>query len=154
MRKQFTLTFIFTLLSTLSFAQGIQALKLNEEEVPSEYSKSEKLLCKSTQATILYKNPEMYSMFLGEVVEKSYESYEKKGDKGTVLFFVFDKNITDNAFIPGLLWGDPGKPTKAHPEEYLAKGNILVVWSFDKDSTLKKFSKEKVAKNLLRKPKK
>ena len=148
MRTLFILTLLLTLVSTLSFAQGVEPLKLTEEEVSEDYLKTDKLLCKSIQAALFYKSPEMYSMMLGDVVEKGYQSYEKKGDKGTVLYFIFDKDITDNAFIPGLLWGSAGKPTKAHPEEYIAQGNTLVIWSFDKDSTVKKLSKEKVAKTL------
>jgi hypothetical protein len=148
MKKLFTLTFLLTLIATISFAQGIEPLKLTEEEVSEDYERTENILCKSIQAALFYKSPEMYSMILGDLVEKGYQSYEKKGDKGTVLYFIFDQDITDNAFIPGLLWGSVGKPTKAHPEEYIAKGNTLVIWSFDKSSTLKKLSKEKVAKVL------
>ena len=148
MRTLITLTLLLTLVSTLSFAQRIEPLKLAEEEVSADYKRTESILCKSIQAALFYKSPEMYSMILGDVVEKGYQSYDKKGDKGTVLYFVFDEDITDNAFIPGLLWGSAGKPTKAHPEEYIAKGNTLVIWSFDKDSTVKKLSKEKVAKAI------
>ena len=148
MRKLFTFTLLLTFVATLSFAQGVDALKLTNEEVPDGYASSDEVLCKSVQAALFYNNPEMYAMILGEVVEKGYQSYEKKGDKGTVLYFIFNKDITDNAFIPGLLWGSANKPTKAHPEEYIAKGNTLVVWSFDKDSTIKKSSREKVAKTL------
>lgn len=90
----------------------------------------------------------MYSMILGKIVEKGHQSFEENKDKGTILYFIFDQDITDNAFIPGLLWGSTNKPTKAHPEEYIAKGNTLVVWSFDKDSTIKKLSKAKVTKAL------
>jgi hypothetical protein len=148
MRKLFTLLLLFTMATTLSFAQRVEQLKLNEEEIPEGYTSTDKVLCKSIQATLLYKNPEMYAMLLGEVIEKGYQSFENKNDTGTVLYFVFSEDITDNLFIPGLLWGNANKPTKAHPEEYLAKGNTLVIWSFDKKSTLKKMSKEKVAKAL------
>lgn len=148
MKKILSLFLLLTCLSTLSVAQGIEALKLIREEVPSEYALTESLLCKSIQATILYESPELYAVMLGNVVEKGHQSFEKKGEKGSVLYFVFDKDVTDNALIPGLLWGSADKPTKAHPEEYLAKGNTLVIWSFDKKSPLKKISKEKVAANL------
>lgn len=148
MKRLFTLSLLWAIVTTSSFAQGIEYLKLNKEEVPEGYTSTDKVLCKSIQAALFYKRPELYSMMLGKVVEKGYQSFEKKGDKGTILYFVFDEDITDNAFIPGLLWGDADKPTKAHPEEYIAKGNTLVIWSFDKKSTLKKMSQEKVVKVL------
>lgn len=148
MKRLFTLSLLWAIVTTSSFAQGIESLKLNKEEVPEGYTSTDKVLCKSIQAALFYKRPELYSMMLGKVVEKGYQSFEKKGDKGTILYFVFDEDITDNAFIPGLLWGDADKPTKAHPEEYIAKGNTLVIWSFDKKSTLKKMSQEKVVKVL------
>jgi hypothetical protein len=148
MNKLLSLTFLLAIIATISFAQGIEPLKLTEEEVSKDYSSTENILCKSIQAALFYKSPELYSMLLGEVVEKGHQSYEKEGDKGTVLYFIFDEDITDNAFIPGLLWGSAGKPTKAHPEEYIAKGNTLVIWSFDKNSTIKKLSKEKVSSAL------
>lgn len=148
MKRLFALTLLFAVAATLSFAQEIEQLKLSKDEIPEGYASTDKVLCKSAQASLFYKSPEMYSMILGKVVEKEHQSFEKKGDKGTILYFIFDEDITGNAFIPGLLWGKAHKPTKAHPEEYIAKGNTLVIWSFDKDSTLKKMSKEKVAKVL------
>jgi hypothetical protein len=42
-----------------------------------------------------------------------------------------------------LLWGGD-KPTKEHPEEYHAKGNFLIIWSFKKGSVVTKTSKEKI----------
>jgi len=42
-----------------------------------------------------------------------------------------------------LLWGGD-KPTKEHPEEYYAKGNFLIIWSFKKGSVIAKTSKDKI----------
>jgi hypothetical protein len=148
MKKLLPLISLLSLFSTLAIAQKVEPLKLKAEDIPEAYQITDKLLCKSIQAALLYESPDMYSMILGNVVEKGYQSFEEKKDKGTILYFIFDQDITDNAFIPGLLWGSAEKPTKAHPEEFIAKGNTLIVWSFDKDSTIKKLLREKVAKNL------
>jgi hypothetical protein len=66
-----------------------------------------------------------------------------KDDKGAIYSYEFENNFTQEGFLEGLLWGEK-KPTKAHPEEYFVKDNILVIWSFSDKSELKKISKDKI----------
>ncbi|MBS0645299.1 MAG: hypothetical protein JSR97_01740 [Verrucomicrobia bacterium] len=135
---------ILTLISTLSFGQTIDSLKLSDTEIPSDYSRPSKILCKTAHSASFYEQTDVYSTFLGTIVKKDFQSFDKKGDKGSILYFEFEKDFTGEAFLNGLLWGQPGKPTKQKPDEYYAKGKFLIIWSFDLDSEIKMLSKTKV----------
>ncbi|NDK55225.1 hypothetical protein [Pontibacter fetidus] len=149
MNKIFTLIIILGLTISITKAQGIDALKLSETELPANYKIADKLYCKSIQVATLYNSPQTYSFLLGNMVEKSFQSFESENEKGSVMFITFDKDVSESdSFIEGLIWGSSGKPTKAHPEEFLAKGNTLVIWSFERKSPIKDLSKDKVTKNL------
>ena len=116
---------------------------LQETELPEGYSLVDKQLCKSVQAASFYQQVGLYESFLGKVEEKSYQSFESKNDQGTILYFQFEEDFEQRGFLEGLLWGGK-KPSKAHPEEYLVKGNMLIIWSTDQKSELKKLSKSKI----------
>ncbi len=135
---------IFILSSVIGFSQNIDSLKLRDSEIPNGYKKVDKLLCKTPHAFSLYDQVDLFP-FLGKVVKKDYQSFEKKGDKGTILYFEFEKPFEGQAFLDGLLYGEGGKPTKRESDEYVVLGNILIVWSFAIESEIKARSKEKVA---------
>lgn len=134
--------------SIISLGQSIDSLKLNDSEVPKDYSKKDKLTCRTVHAQSFYEQSDLYSSILGAVVRKDFQSFEKKGDKGSILYFEFEKEFQGEAFLQGLLWGTNNKPTKQEPDEYLIKGKFLVIWSFNLDSEIKKISKDKVSRLL------
>lgn len=123
--------------------QVFDKFKLTDSEIPAGYKATDKLLCKAIQPKIFFENPDLYKSILGTVKSKDFQSFESKDDKGTVLFFEYEKKVEGEAFLDGLLWGG-SKPTKEHPEEYAIKDNILIIWSFDKKSAIKDVSKKKV----------
>lgn len=112
------------------------------------YTESDKMLCVTPHASSFYSQTGLYETFLGKIKSKQFQSLEKKGDKGSILYFEFEKEFTGQGFLNGLLWGEGKKPTKSEPDEYYTKGNILVIWSFDLKSEIKKVSKEKVIRIL------
>jgi hypothetical protein len=136
------------LLGLTARGQEMEKLKLTDEEIPAGYKPSSKMLCQSVQAASFYAQTDVYEALLGTVKNKSYQSFETKGDKGTILYLEYEEDFKGEAFLQGLLWGEKDKPTKAHPEEYLVIGKYLVIWSFSPDSKLKKFSKEKILQSL------
>lgn len=136
------------LLSNLSFGQSIDSLMLTDNDIPTGYVKSNDLLCKTVHSLSFYEQSDLYAGFLGAIKKKSFQSFEKKGDKGSILYFEFEKEFEGNTFLDGLLWGQPGKPTKAKPDEYFSKANILIIWSLDKSSEIKKISQAKIASIL------
>lgn len=140
------LTFTF-LISVNVIAQNIDSLKLSASEIPKEYSVSKENNCISIQACTFYKNPDMYEMFIGKVKNKNFQSFDSKNDKGSIMYFEFEKPFEGGGFLGGLLWGGD-KPTKDHPEEFFIKGNFLIIWSFYKGSAIKKISEDKVKKIL------
>lgn len=129
------------------WAQAFEKLKLSDSDVPPPYRKSEELHCKSIQSKIFYENPDLYQSILGTLKSKDFQSFESTEDEGTILFFEYEEKVNGNEFLSGLLWGG-NKPTKEHPEEYLIKDNILIIWSFARKSEIKDISKQKI-KGLL-----
>ncbi len=148
MRTRILVVFFLSFITGFSFGQTIDSLKLNDAEIPPGYSRSDKLLCVTPHANSFYTQIDLYETFLGKVNKKQFQSFEKKGDKGSILYFEFEKEFTGQGFLSGLLWGQETKPTKSEPDEYYAKGNVLIIWSFNLKSELKQISKAKVTKLL------
>lgn len=148
MTKKLFFTIVLALVTGLSFAQTIDSLKLSDTEVPTGYLKSNKLLCVTSHASSFYDQTDLYETFLGKVTKKEFQSFEKKGDKGSILYFEFENEFKGQGFLNGLLWGQDTKPTKSEPDEYYAKGKILIIWSFNLKSELKQISKSKIIKLL------
>jgi len=143
LKKTFLLTCI-TITSVFAFGQNIDSLKLNDNEIPPAYSKPNELICITPHASSVYDQADLYSTFLGKVTRKEYQSFSKKGDSGSILYFEFEKEFKGQGFLNGLLWGDETKPTKGEPDDYYTKGNILIIWSLNLNSDIKKISKAKV----------
>ena len=148
MRKSsLSLLILFFAIPTISFGQ-IDSLKLTDGEIPSGYQSSKELLCVTPHASSFYDQTDIYGSLIGFVTRKEFQSFGKKGDKGTILYFEFEKEFKAQAFLNGLLWGSASVPTKSEPDEYYAKGKILVIWSFNLKSELKAISKAKVMRLL------
>ncbi len=147
MFKNPLLLFMLILFTGFVTAQNIDSLKLNDNEIPASYKKSDKLVCITPHSYSFYTSEELYS-FLGKVVKKDFQSFEKKKDTGSILYFEFEKDFAGDGFLNGLLWGEGTKPTKSEPDDYYTKGKILIIWSLPMDSPLKKISKDKVMKLL------
>jgi hypothetical protein len=148
MIKTICIAFCFIITIISSKGQSIDSLKLTDSEMPAGYTKSNELLCKTPHALSLYQQMDMFESFLGKLDHKDFQSFEKKGDSGSILYFQFQKDFTGQGFLDGLLWGSDGKPSKSEPDEYFVKGNILIVWSFNYKSNLKSISRQKVEKFL------
>ena len=131
---------ILTSVVRLSFGQTIDSLKLNDSEIPAGYSKSDEMLCVTPHSNSFYDQTALYETFLGKLTKKEFQSYKKKGDEGSILYFQFEKEFKGEGFLQGLLWGENSKPTKSEPDDYYAKGNILIIWSFNLKSELKQIS--------------
>ena len=143
MTLSLTILILTTLTSLSTFGQGIDKLKLTGTEVPKKYKLTNEMLYKSIQAGTFYKQTDLYESFIGKIKNKEFQSYESKDDNGAIYYYEFEEDFKQQGFLEGLLWGGK-KPTKAHPEEYFVKDNILVIWSFADKSELKKISKAKI----------
>ena len=144
MIRSLVIFFLGTIVFYSSYGQQqLGALKLTEAEIPESYKLVDKMLYKSIQAGTFYKQTDLYEDLIGKVRRKEFQSFESKDDKGGIYYYEFEDDFTQAAFLEGLLWGG-SKPTKAHPEEYFIKDNVLIIWSFAEKSELKKVSKEKI----------
>ena len=143
MRLTLAILILTTLTFRSTFGQVIEKLKLTDTEVPEKYKRTDEMLYKSIQAGTFYKQTDLYESLIGKIKKKEFQSYESKDDNGAIYYYEFEEDFKQQGFLEGLLWGGK-KPTKAHPEEYFVKDNILVIWSFVDKSELKKVSKDKI----------
>ena len=147
MTKLLTILSFACLLTIQSRGQSIDSLKLSDKEIPEGYALTKDNNCISIQACTLYDNPEMYGALIGKLKSKQIQNFDSKKDKGCIMYFEFEDGFKGDGFLGGLLWGG-NKPTKEHPEEYYAKGNFLIIWSFKKGSVVTKTSKDKIKATL------
>lgn len=148
MKKSIVPFTILFLISSNLFSQSLDKFKITNEELPKEYTLTEETQCQAIQACLFYKQTNIYSSFLGKVKSKEIQNFENKNDSGSIMYFEFEKDFEGEGFLKGLLWGKSNEPTKAHPEEIIVKGKFLIVYSFKKESDLKKLSQDKI-KQLL-----
>ncbi|SFD64978.1 hypothetical protein [Flavobacterium phragmitis] len=144
MKPTILLFTLFFLSATNSFSQTLADLKLKPKEIPKGYIANDGNICVTPQACNFYTDIETYSNIVGTVKSKAIQSFKNKGDKGSIMYFEFDHVFKGDRFLQGLLWGKAGEPTAEHPEEYIAKGKFLVIWSLKADSPLKEKSETKV----------
>lgn len=144
MKITIPLSVLFLLLTTNLFSQTIADLKLKNKEIPKSYFLSDGNNCISAQACTFYNDIETYSNIVGTVKSKGMQSFKSKTDSGSIMYFEFENRFKGDRFLQGLLWGNDKEPTDAHPEEYLAKGKFLIIWSFHPDSTIKEKSETKI----------
>lgn len=148
MTKTFFLSlFLFVAVNSL-VAQQLDSLKLFPADVPEGYQETSKHEYKTVHAVSFYEQVELYESFVGKLKRKAMQSFNKKGDKGTIFYFEFESDFEGAAFLDGLLWGQEGKASAKKPEEYFANGKFLVIWSFDLKSELKEVSRRKVTSVL------
>lgn len=143
MTKFLTIFSLAVLLTIQSRGQSIDSLKLSDKEIPEGYTLTKNNNCISIQACTFYDNPDMYGALIGKIKSKQIQNFDNKRDKGSIMYFEFEDGFKGEGFLGSLLWGGD-KPTKEHPEEYYAKGNFLIIWSFKKGSLVTKTSKDKI----------
>lgn len=144
MKIKIPLTAAFVLLAANLFSQTIADLKLKSKEIPKAYILSDGNNCISVQACTFYNDIETYSGIVGTVKSKQVQSFKSKKDSGSIMYFEFENRFKGDRFLQGLLWGKEGQPSEEHPEEYVAKGKFLIIWSFHPDSAIREKSEAKV----------
>ena len=144
MKIKITLSTLFLFLTTTIFSQTIADLKLKTKEIPKGYTLSDGHICITPQACNFYNDIGTFSNFVGTVKSKSIQSFKSKKDSGSIMYFEFDHTFKGDKFLQGLLWGKDGQPTDEHPEEYLAKGKFLIIWSLNSNSAIKEKSETKI----------
>ncbi|OXA87295.1 hypothetical protein [Flavobacterium hercynium] len=144
MKITIPLSVLLLLFTSQLFSQTIADLKLKPKEIPKSYSTSDGHTCVSNQACNFYNDIETYSNFVGKLKSKAIQSFKSKTDSGSIMYFEFEHRFKGDNFLQGLLWGKEKQPSDEHPEEYVVKGNFLILWSFHPDSVLKEKSEAKI----------
>lgn len=147
MKNSYSIAVLFFIVLLRFSGPSIDNLKITDNELPKGYSFSKNINCKSIQAATFYDSPGIYESIIGKVKRKDIQNFESKNDNGSIMYFEFDGDFKGDGFLDGLLWGGD-KPTKEHPEKYIAKKNILVIWSFNNGSQVEKISEDKIKKLL------
>ncbi|MBK8291918.1 MAG: hypothetical protein IPK96_14295 [Flammeovirgaceae bacterium] len=129
MKLGLTILFLTTLTYYSTLGQGLDKLKLTDGEVPEKYKSTDKMLYKSIQAGTFYEQTDLYESFVGKLRIRNFNPMRVKMTKEQSITMSLKEEFTQEGFLEGLIWGGK-KPTKAHPEEYLVKDNILIIWSF------------------------
>jgi len=137
------LTIALFISGNLAAQEIFEKMILTTADLPQDYIFVEALNCKSIQAQILYDKPETYAIIIGKLASKQSQSFIGNKDIGSILFFEFEKPFEQAGFLEALLW-EGRKPTKEHPETFLVKDNILIIWSTSKKSKVKSISKAKI----------
>lgn len=143
MKITIPLSALLMLLTTNFYSQTIADLKLKAKEIPKSYTLSDGNICITPQACTFYDDIETYSNIVGTVKSKTIQSFKSKNDSGSIMYFEFEHTFKGEAFLQGLLWGKAGEPTYERPEEYVANGKFLIIWSFRPDSAIKEKSENK-----------
>lgn len=144
MKITISLSLLLLLFTTNIFSQTIDDLKLKPKEIPKGYTLSDGHICVSPQACTFYTDIETYSNMTGVLKSKAVQSFKNKTDSGSIMYFEFENRFKGDRFLQGMLWGKDGEPTDEHPEEYLAEGKFLIIWSFRSNSKIKEKSEAKV----------
>ena len=144
MKSTLSLSVLFLFFTATIFSQTLVDLKLKAKEIPKTYTLSDGHICVTPQACNFYIDIATYSNFVGTVKSKSIQSFKSKNDSGSIMYFEFDHTFKGDRFLQGLLWGKEGQPSEEHPEEYVAKGKFLIIWSFHPDSAIKEKSEAKI----------
>ena len=144
MKITISLFVVFLSFTTNLFSQTLTDLKLKPKEIPKSYTLSDGNICITPQACTFYNDIETYANIVGTLKSKSIQSFKSKGDRGSIMYFEFEHVFKGDRFLQGLLWGKNGQPSDEHPEEYLAKGKFLIIWSFRPDSPVKEKSETKI----------
>lgn len=144
MKITIALSVLFLSFTTTLFSQTLADLKLKNKEIPKGYTFNDGNICVTPQACNFYTDIETYSNIVGIVKSKQIQSFKNKADSGSIMYFEFEHTFKGDRFLQGLLWGKDGQPTDERPEEYLAKGKFLIIWSFRPDSKIKEKSEAKI----------
>lgn len=144
MKITIALSVLFLSFTTTLFSQTLADLKLKNKEIPKGYTFNDGNICVTPQACNFYTNIETYSNIVGIVKSKQIQSFKNKADSGSIMYFEFEHTFKGDRFLQGLLWGKDGQPSDERPEEYLAKGKFLIIWSFHPDSKIKEKSEAKI----------
>jgi hypothetical protein len=105
MMKIILFGFLLAFVGPVTFGQSIDSLKLSDSEIPAGYSKSDQIRCVTPHGCSFYNQTDMYESLFGKVAKKEFQSYYKKGDRGSILYLEFEKEFNCQSFLNGLLWG-------------------------------------------------
>jgi hypothetical protein len=117
---------------------GLRRLMISVGDLKGRGALGRELVCKSIQVQYFFLRPDAYSAMMPPLMEKEIQSVERDGEKGSILYFRYSGNIEDmKGFFTGLFYGPDGAPSADHPEEFIISRDLMVIFSFERNSALK-----------------
>ncbi|HOT63362.1 MAG TPA: hypothetical protein PLU93_10915 [Treponemataceae bacterium] len=115
---------------TISKTENFEKIKLTEDDMRG-YEMQYIMHYYSRQQMLFYQSQDAYESVLPKLTERYTQSVCRGETEGTIFYYYFDGTIeSKRAFLEGLFYGEDGKPSKEHPETFICKGNLLVVFSY------------------------
>lgn len=96
--KKLICTILIGIITTISFGQTLDTLKLTDTEIPMGYKISNELLCVTPHVKSFYNQTDLFESSLGKIIKKQFQSFSKKGDTGSILYFEFENEFKANSF--------------------------------------------------------
>lgn len=107
------------------------------------------LIAKSIQVQYFFLRPDTYSVMLPPLAEKDIQSIETKTGRGSVMFFRYEGEAESmKGFLTGLFYGPSGAPSADHPEEFIVRNDMLIIFCFEKNSALGSEVKKRIIEKL------
>ncbi len=127
---------------TISKTENFEKIKLTEDDMRG-YETQYIQHFYSMQQVSFYQSQEIYEAVLPKLKERYTQSVCRGETEGTIFYYYFDGKIeSKKTFLKGLFYGEDGKPSKEHPETFICKGNLLVVFSYPyRDALAKELEK-------------
>ncbi len=111
-------------------SKPLDQLQLKSFELPKGSELFNELKFQSSQAKLFYEKPELHEEQLGKLLDKRFQTISYKGETGSILYFEFDKDITNaKIFLETLMW-EANHPSATHPEAVIRRGHTLLILSF------------------------
>lgn len=128
---------------------GLRGLLLRAGDLGDGCALGEELAGRSIRVQHYFLAPDAYAGKVPQPVAKEIQSLEKGGEKGSVMFFKFADSVEGRkAQFTDLFYGTDGGPTDDQPEEFIIHRDTMIVFCFERNSSLKKEAKRVILDRL------
>ncbi|MBI3820404.1 MAG: hypothetical protein HY286_17065 [Planctomycetes bacterium] len=130
-------------------APTFESLHIKTEELPKGWKLDKKLATVSVQPATLIEG-DTYKDLIPKTNRQDFQSIIGKDNKGSILYFDWGSEIPFAvlAFVPSLLFGDPIKSTREHPEKIVRSGGVMIIISFPLGSEERLWALERLSRRF------
>jgi len=127
---------------------GLRGLLLRAGDLDG-CSLGEELAGRSIRVQHYFLAPDAYAGKVPQPVAREIQSVEKGGEKGSVMFFRFADSVEgQKSLFTDLFYGTDGGPADDQPEEFIIHRDTMIIFCFERNSSLKKEVKRVILDRL------